>query len=388
MNKKIRVFLSILLLAAMLGSLMLPSLAVEEEKEAEPAPVILHIRSVDDFMRFSKKCVRDIYSQNLIVYLDTDLDLSDQDFNGVPTFSGTLEGQRHSITGLNLTEKGSQQGLFRYLTKTAVIKDLTVKGNVLPEGSRQEIGGIAGSNSGIIRDCHFEGESAGSESVGGLVGINRVSGILEACTASGAVHGVHFVGGLAGKNLGTIRGCKNQARINHLEEYNTIKPNTLQQVTVDTDLIRGKESAVTVTDLGGIAGTSSGVIRDCVNHAEVGYPRMGYNIGGIAGSQQGYLKDCKNYGRINGRKEVSGIVGQLEPVVDIDYSEDTLQILRGQLDATSALANRASYNIQSGAEGVRSDIQNIHSYAGDALEAVDILIPSFDDSVVNRLSRP
>ena len=67
------------------------------------------------------------------------------------------------------------------------------------------------------------------------------------------------------------------------------------------------------TDIGGIAGFSNGVIQSCKNVGNVGYEHMGYNVGGIVGRQSGYLDGCKNTGIVNGRKDVGGIAGQLEP---------------------------------------------------------------------------
>ena len=49
----------------------------------------------------------------------------------------------------------------------------------------------------------------------------------------------------------------------------------------------------TVTDdvkqemTGGIAGVSSGIIRDCTNSEKVGYSHIGYKVGGIVGLQTG-----------------------------------------------------------------------------------------------------
>ena len=52
------------------------------------------------------------------------------------------------------------------------------------------------------------------------------------------------------------------------------------------------------TDIGGIAGFSSGTLQSCVNTGAVGYAHEGYNIGGIVGQQSGYLNGCTNSGMI------------------------------------------------------------------------------------------
>ena len=111
-----------------------------------------------------------------------------------------------------------------------------------------------------------------------------------------------------GNNLGVIRSCNNRSAVNTTAEENQVK---LSDISFDT--ITGSESVSTVTDIGGIAGTSSGVIRQSKNRGNVGYQHMGYNVGGIAGTQTGYLYKCENFAQVYGRKEVGGIVGQMEP---------------------------------------------------------------------------
>ena len=68
---------------------------------------------------------------------------------------------------------------------------------------------------------------------------------------------------------------------------------------------------------------------------------MGYNVGGIAGTQTGYLYKCENFAQVYGRKEVGGIVGQMEPTTFIEYTEDTMQILQSQLGTVSNLTGQA-----------------------------------------------
>lgn len=374
MKKQLKSTVSLFLLFCLLATTIFPVCAEEAEAGEEPVRTEIIISSLDDFLEFTENCILDTYSVNKTVSLDTDLDLENTDFSGIPIFSGIFEGNNHTISGLSITIDGSNQGLFRYLTETAYVKNLTLQGKVLPEGSRQTVGGIAGSNAGTIENCCFQGEVSGNDYIGGLVGTNRVSGILEGCRVSGKIHGNHFVGGMAGDNYGLIRNCKNDSEIN-----TTASENSVEISDISTDTITGTESADTVTDVGGIAGTSTGVIRNCENHGTVGYQHMGYNIGGIAGSQKGYITESKNYGEIYGRKEVAGIVGQMEPVSKIEYSADTLQILRQQLASTSALANQASSNVHNNAQDLTNQMTTLHNQAEVAIDAVTQLLPDKDN---------
>ena len=371
MSKTVKSVICILLLFALVSAFVLPVLAEEPET---PEVRELHIRNVEEFLEFAENCRLDAYSQDLTVYLEADLDLAGTEFEGVPIFFGTFDGGSHEITGLNLTREGSVTGLFRYVAESAVIQDLTVKGNVLPQGSMVSIGGVAGDNAGTIRYVRFEGEVTGRDGIGGIAGTNRVTGVIEHCVTRGNVHGDHFVGGVAGENRGVIRDCRNVATVNTSSKENTVD---ITSITLDT--IAGTESANTVTDVGGIAGASLGVVRDCVNLGNVGYPHMGYNIGGIAGSQKGFVGGCTNRGEIFARKEGGGIVGQLEPISKIEYSVDTLQILKGQLQSTSYLVNQASANTMNNVGAINSDIASMKEQSEIAKDALDVLLPGGEE---------
>ena len=368
-----RLFCMILSVVLLLG-MAVPVHAEEAEMQEEIPVRELKISTVEEFLIFAENCRLDSYSVNLAVALEKDLDLSGINFSSIPIFSGSFDGQGHTISGLAITDSGSVQGLFRYLTATATVQNLNVKGEIHPGGSRGNVGAIAGQNEGLILNCTFSGSISGGDYVGGLAGSNTITGIIEDCQVSGDVHGDHFVGGIAGENLGVIRNCTNSALVNTTPQQNSID---IGDITMDT--LTNTESVNTVTDIGGIAGISSGVIRGCVNTGDVGYQHMGYNIGGIAGTQSGYVIDCENQGDVQGRKEVGGIVGQMEPVSIIEYTEDTLQILKGQLETMSGLVNRTASNAQGNANGISNQIGVLKDQTETARDAVEIILPDLDN---------
>ena len=368
-----RIISSLLCCIILLG-IALPVCAEETEEQPEIAVVELKISTAEEFIAFAENCRLDSYSRNLVVTLEKDIDLSGVPFESVPIFSGSFDGKGHSVSGLSITADGSVQGLFRYLTATAVVRNLSVKGDIHPGGSRNQIGAIAGQSEGQIFNCSFTGQLSGGDYVGGIVGINTVTGIIENCKVTGEIHGDHFVGGIAGENSGVIRSCTNNALINTTPQQNSV---SISDITMDT--LTNTEAVNTVTDIGGIAGISSGVIRECRNDGDVGYQHMGYNIGGIAGTQSGYIVSCENRGNIHGRKEVGGIVGQMEPTSLIEYTEDTLQILQGQLNTMSGLVNQASSNAQTNANNISGQIGVLQDQTQTARDAVDTLLPDPDN---------
>ncbi len=349
----------------------------EENKEGENVvEADIHITTLEEFLSFGENCRLDTYSRGLIVALDCDLDLKDIDFQGIPTFGGTFLGNDHKITGLTISGEGSIKGLFRYLQETAVVQNLTVEGNVEPKGSGNQVGGFVGVNAGRISNCTFSGNISGNEDVGGIAGYNALTGIIENCQVEGNIHGTHFVGGVVGENNGVVRECANRMTVNTTAVENSVE---ISDITLDT--ITNSETVITITDVGGIAGGNCGVIRKCTNYEDVGYRQMGYNIGGIAGSQMGYIAECENFGDIQGRKEVGGIVGQMEPATQIKYEKDTLQMLQGDLNTMADLTEKTSSDMQNSSDTLSGQMSQLNTEAENAGQAIEILLGLGEEDV-------
>ena len=335
---------------------------------------VIRISGLDAFLEFAENCRLDSYSKDKHFLLTTDIDLTGTDFDGIPIFCGTFDGGYHTITGLNVDASGSDKGLFRQLSSTAVVKCLNVEGKVTPSGTRSNVGGIAGVNSGLIEDCSFKGDVIGADSVGGIAGVNTASGLIVGCKTSGSVSAAHFSGGVAGTNAGSIRNCSNQSNVNVTAQQNQID---ISDINLGT--LTNSESAAATTDIGGIAGYNSGVILLCKNRGDVGYKHMGYNVGGIAGRQAGYVADCENYGAVSGRKEVGGIAGQQEPYILLSYQTDTLQILRTQFSVLSEMISRLSANTNENTAAIKNLLYRLESYIADAEGAISYLETSLEN---------
>ena len=363
--------LSLVMTAVLVMAQALPVCAAEPET---PQVRTIAIMTVKGLEKLAEDCRLDSYSEHLVVSLLTDLDLTDSDFQGIPIFCGKFEGNGHKIRGLNVTREGSSQGFFRYLTKSAEVQDLHLEGSVQITGSASAVGGFVGKNSGLITGCSFTGTVSGKEHIGGIAGENTVIGVIDDCFVSGTVFGDHFVGGIAGKNTGTIRHCENRALINETPRQNKVE---LSDITMNS--VIHSEAANTVTDVGGIAGNSTGMIHDCINKAKIGYLSMGYNIGGITGTQSGTILNCENRAEVFGRKEVGGIVGHMEPSAVMEFEEDVLQILERQLNGMSRQVSKASSNLQGAGEDILYQMDGMYDYILDAKDAVDTLISDSEE---------
>lgn len=359
-----------------------PSTALAEETDG-----VIHITTREDWEGFVSNCRLDSWSVGKRISIDADLDLAG--CKPVPTFSGTLDGNNHVLKNFNLSGEGNTQGLFRYVREGAVIRDLKVAGAVAPTGHPSTIGGLVGKNSGFLQNCRFAGVVKGSDSVGGLVGINTGSGHIERCTYfAGGVTGEHFTGGIAGENYGAIIHCTNQGQVN----TQAVEP-VPQLENFDWEQLNDTKNLPACTDTGGIAGYSKGFMQNCVNEGPVGYPHLGYNVGGVVGRQSGLMLGCENYSTIQGRKDVGGIAGQAEPYTELRYEKSTLQRLGEELDQLSSLMNKAVDSGDSTRKAISDHMSTINSHTGNAKDSVSSLLDDIEDvgegsvDTVNELSR-
>ena len=312
---------------------------------AENTETTVHIRSKSDFLQLAADCALDSWSKGVTVELETDLDFGGEDILPIPSFSGTFHGNGHEIRGLTLSTDGSNQALFRYVTVDAIIDDLTVEGSITPTYGRLRVAGIAGTNWGRIENCSFTGSVAGLNYVGGLVGENH--GSVDRCRFSGSVDGKRFSGGIVGYNDGLVSSCVNKGDVNVILTVEA--PDLADLATASNGLalnLRNAEDENVISDTGGIVGFSKGIVISCSNFGMIGYPHYGYNVGGIAGRQSGYLSECRNSGQVYGKKDVAGIVGQMEPYLDLikttNLADELLMLNKYLNNASGDISNLAA----------------------------------------------
>lgn len=382
----VRLMAFLALACLVLGFLPLAAMADElpEGETFEIPQDAIYLSSPEDVQKLAEYCISDTWSRGKVVVLANDIDMTGVECSAIPTFGGVFLGQGHTIRGIQLTAEYTDYGFIRYLQAGAVVADLHLEGRVQPEGSdNTNVGGLVGVNSGILRNCSFSGTVSGNRQVGGLVGLNKGSGILENCSASGLVHGNHYIGGLVGRNQGVVRGCINRADVNTQADHNSVATDNLMGLDLEDPTV--DESIKDATNLGGIAGISSGVIRSCENHGNVGYEKMGYNVGGIAGSQIGYITGCANYGTVNGSNGVGGIVGQCKPNVVLAFGENPLDTMMtdmsNMMGAMTGMMNSVSGTMGS----ISSEKENIEQ-SMELLKDAENLDADTRNAILNDMS--
>ncbi len=344
------------------------------ETTEEAVEETVHIGSTEEFLEFAENCTLDSWSQGKRFILDCDLSLEDTDFEPIPVFGGTFIGGSHTIRGLSISDSASPTGLFCVLQKGGVIRNLNVEGAVAPGGDTQSIGGIVGENYGVITGCSFSGTVSGKRNVGGIAGQNNASGVIRSCKASGALFGENRNGGIAGCNLGLIASCRNHMYVNIESVDPSIDLSSLNlDFSLDLAHLTQMDTANVATDSGGIAGYSSGTIFSCTNDAAIGHEHIGYNVGGIAGRSCGQIRECSNEGAVSGRKDVGGIVGQMEPYIQMQLSESTMNKLETQLNELSELVNQAADHAEGSAGGVGARLNGISGYVNSAMQEAENL---------------
>ena len=345
---------------------------------------VIWIRGNEDLKELANNCTRDIWSQDKVVILDTDLDFTSEGVTLIPTFGGIFLGQGHTIRGFAIEGTSNNIGLFRYIQETGQVWNLNIQMDATAGTGHSGIGILAGQNKGLISGCSVNGKMNVNNDAGLLVGINEVSGIIEDSTANGMVSGNHRIGGLVGTNKGGITNCTNNALVNTNAKDNKID---IQSLTVQE--ILSTENAASVTDIGGIAGSNQGVILYSNNNGSVGYQHVGYNIGGIAGSQTGFIMSCENHGRLNGRKDVGGIAGQMEPSSQMQYEEDTMEKLSREFPKLHDLVTKLDNDASDMSASLSDQINVLLDAVAGAQNAVDNIMSDISgdfDNMSNSLS--
>ena len=342
------------------------------EVQMSPTAETITITSKDDFLAFAKNCNTDSWSVGKVIDLQTDIRLNGTDFSQIPIFSGTFNGNGHTISGFQYEGDGYVTGLFRYLAVGSEINDLTVQGVIDSKNSKECVGSICGSNAGTINHCTFEGTVNGKNKTGGIVGINEVTGTVRNCTIRGQVSGYYYTGGIAGQNFGSLEGCKNEANINADNAW-VVEDDGMDWLKEISESDNNRlQSGV---DTGGIVGYSVGIVINCENTGIVGYKHTGYNIGGIAGRQSGMLSNCINKGTVYGRKDIGGIVGQMEPYLSIDRAaslEDAVQGLHDKIDNTLT-------DMDNTKDAFNADCTSLQGYADNALSKSQVISTQLTD---------
>lgn len=175
------------------------------------------------------------------------------------------------------------------------------------------VGGIAGKNSGTVSEAYNESIVSGRDNVGGILGVNTavaaegkespVQNVSNAARVTGEAASndtSDYVGGLVGSNSGSITNGRNNGKITG-SQY-----------------------------VGGLVGENGkdSTLSNLVNDEAASITGDNY-VGGIAGSNAGYIssqnqKNLVNRGSITGQMYVGGVAG--ENIGTIEYVKSDIDL--------------------------------------------------------------
>ena len=146
------------------------------------------------------------------ITLDKNIDLTGKGWTPIGTsfdnsYKGTFDGGGHIITGLTVTTNDQFVGLFGYLNRAGMVKNVVMEGIQITSNHMFGCtGGVVGYSWGTIENCSVSGSVSGTDCVGGVVGSQKAGSIIG-CSSSATVKGKHYVGGVAGEKWGTMTAC-------------------------------------------------------------------------------------------------------------------------------------------------------------------------------------
>jgi len=244
--------------------------------------------------------------------------------SGTP-FTGSFDGLGHTISQLTINRPTSDEvGLFGKTSAGSVVQNVgLVGGSVIARGY---VGGLAGSNGGLISNSYATGSVVGRYDLGGLVGINLAT--ISNSYATGSVTGTGgYVGGLVGYNDNSSSITNSYATASVVGNY----------------------------VLGGLAGGNSGSIIN--SYATGSVTGTADSVGGLVGANFSTITNSYATGIVTGGYNVGGLVG---------YNNGTISNSHWNSDI-SAIGIGSDTNVgdTSGATGLTSlQMQNAANFGG------------------------
>lgn len=209
--------------------------------------------------------------------LDSDISLTN-DYTPIGQknypFSGTFDGQNHSVTGLTKTSSQTYTGFFGNV-QNAVIKNVSLAGSFTASNYS---GGLVGCSNGnlTVDNCDITIQmTGGGKYIGGIVGYlgpyNSAGDILITnCINRGSIDGSESLGGIVGQVTSTINSCtiKNSANLGKIACSST--------------------SPKSVGGILGLSNCEKTSFLNCVNSGQISSEVSGDNYGAIAGYVTSY----------------------------------------------------------------------------------------------------
>ena len=229
------------------------------------------------------------------ITLDKNIDLTGKGWTPIGTsfdnsYKGTFDGGGHTITGLTVTTNDQFVGLFGYLNRAGMVKNVVMEGiQITSNHGSSQAGGVVGYSWGTIENCSVSGSVSGTVYVGGVVGA-QWGGSITGCSSSATVKGTVDVGGVAGQtnSSATLTACYATgnvtleiAPINNIDVGGAVGFNGGSRILAcyATGNVTSTGSSTVNVYIGGFCGYNSTTVTACYwknNHEQgFGYKKAG-----------------------------------------------------------------------------------------------------------------
>lgn len=248
-------------------------------------------------------------------------------FLPINSFSGTLDGKNHTITGLKINRPGVSAGLFRDITTGTVSNIELISVNITGNST---VGALAGSNGGTVTNSSSTGTVSGSDVIGGLIGSSStaLTGLHSSATVTGTANSV---GGLVGTATSTISNSYATGNVSGGAASGFVGGLVGQAFdSVTNSYATGTVNGTNTT--GGLIGYSSSAGVSASNSYATGSVTGGDNTGGLIGQADGTVTLSYATGNVlgtnavgffNDGNEVGGLIGLAGGDVSNSYARGT-----------------------------------------------------------------
>lgn len=311
----------------------LPVVADHSGLENEPD---LIIRTANELISFAEKVLEGNNFKEKTIALGNDIVLTEP-WNPIGDdtnpFNGTFDGKNHTIRGLTINTEKDCVGLFGVIGSWGKVCNLKLEKVSIIGGNY--LGGIAGINDGIIKNCTVTGSITGKSWIGGIAG--QYSGAIQKCLVTDASITSNSGGYDTASYLGGIAGSSNFLKGTPL----------IEECMFSGNVSDGDASS---SYFGGIVGNANGEIKNCLAYGNVSSTS---NIGGIIGSAtMANLKNCIARNNISGTANTGGIAGaspsfsiaNCAALCSAITGDTDVGRIAGQLWATSLLSGNFALN--------------------------------------------
>jgi hypothetical protein len=256
------------------------------------------------------------------IKLTSDIDLSGKNWAPIGTvysnfsssFSGTFDGDGHTISGLTINSSYDYQALFGYV-ESALIEKLVVRGSVTGQSCVAGIVAYSTDSSFVKLANYCTVTATGSGTSTGEVYFGSAAGVVCYAATTNSTAEQYFQDlynyGLinAGdKNSGGVIGflySNGNVNVSHCANYNNVNVGSAHNMNGEEDGVGGV--------IGATAGYGTYKVSECVNTGTITTANA-VTTGGIVGSlggQDSSVNFCRNTGTINGAEYAGGIAGNV-----------------------------------------------------------------------------